>query len=81
MFGANIAFSLIPLISSILLLDAASISIRSIIDPLLIDWHISQNSLLWASLMQQFGVFGQFIAFAKTLAVVVLPTPLGPQKR
>jgi hypothetical protein len=62
-------------------LEAASISIRSIIVPWLIDSQVSQKVFLDVSCMQQLGDEGQFRALAITLAVVVFPTPLGPQNR
>ena len=77
-FGANKDFSLISLMSSILLFDAASISIRSIILPEFIDKQLSQNFLSPTGCKQQFGTFTQFTALANTLAIVVFPTPLGP---
>ena len=47
----------------------------------LIDLQLSQKFLFPFGCKQQLGVIVQFIAFAKTLAIVVLPTPLGPVKR
>ncbi len=70
-----------PLMSSMLLFDAASISIKSIIDPAFIDVQISQNFLVPTSCILQLEELVQFNAFANILAVVVLPTPLGPEKR
>jgi hypothetical protein len=64
-----------------LLFDAASISIKSIMLPSLIDLQLSQKFLSPLGCIQQLGVIVQFMAFAKTLAIVVLPTPLGPVKR
>ena len=64
-------------VSSIPLLDAASISIKSIDAPLFIELqesHSLQGSPL--SLM-----FEQFNAFARILAMLVFPTPLVPVKR
>ena len=81
MFGAYIALSLMSLMLSIVLFEAASISIKSIILPALIDVQTSQNSLFPGPCIVQLGDSGQFNALANTLAVVVLPTPLGPAKR
>ena len=77
-FGANKDFSLISLMSSMLLFDAASISIRSIMLPEFIDIQLSQNFLSPIGCKQQLGTFIQLTAFANTLAIVVFPTPLGP---
>ena len=69
-------FSFIFLISSIPLLLAASISIRSKVSDLLKEIHVahvSQGCVL-------IGVL-QLIDFARILAVLVLPVPLGPQNR
>ena len=76
--GANLALSIISLIFSTPVLDAASISIISRALPSLICLHISQ-------LPQGFDVRcsedKQFNDFAKILALDVLPVPLGPLKR
>ena len=73
--GENLICSLKFLISSIPRLDAPSISTTSIDLPLEISWEISDfgsNS--------DDGPLSAFIAMARILAVVVLPTPLGPVK-
>tara|TARA_B100001179_G_C18352401_1_gene301409 strand:- start:57 stop:215 length:159 start_codon:yes stop_codon:yes gene_type:complete len=49
--------------------------------PWLIDSQVSQKVFFDGSCMQQLGDEGQFRALAITLAVVVFPTPLGPQNR
>ena len=74
--GRKDVFSKVSLICSTRVLDAASISIISGFDPLTIDLHTSHSP----HGSSPFG-FKQLIAFAKTLAIVVLPTPLGPLKR
>lgn len=61
---------------STLLLDAASISIKSSNVPLFIPEHISHSLHGFPSIG-----FKQFIAFANILAVDVLPVPLVPEKR
>ena len=74
--GEKWIFSLISLMPSILRLLAASISIKSIAVPSLIDWQRSH----WLSGSPLFGDV-QFSAFARILAVLVLPVPLGPQNK
>ena len=71
--GANLMLLIISLISSTPLLDAASISI------------ISAFSLKCLQLSHSLHGpsdvgFKQFMALAKTLAVLVFPVPLGPEK-
>ena len=64
---------IISLISSTPLLDAASISIISA--------FALNCKQFWQLLHGPFSVgFRQFIAFANTLAVLVFPVPLGPEK-
>ena len=67
--------SLSPLISSIPLFDAPSISITSIFLPSIISLQTVQE--LQGSPLEDLE---QFNAFAIILAVVVFPTPLGPVK-
>ena len=65
------------MVSSIPRFDAASISIKSIADPSLIDVHDSQE--LHGSELSIRSL--QFRALAKILAIEVLPMPLVPVKR
>ena len=71
--GKKFTSSLICLISSTLLFEAASISTTSVSEPFNIPLHISHS--LHGS--PSFG-FKQFIALAKTFAADVFPVPLPP---
>ena len=75
LMGANLICSLSPRISSIPRLDAPSISITSIERPSAISIDISDRGSNFA-----LGPSSEFNAMANILAVVVLPTPLGPVK-
>ena len=74
--GGYLTSSIISLILSIPLFEAASSSVTSIASPLFIFLHIS-HSLHGSPSCK----FKQFNALAKTFAVDVLPVPLVPQKR
>lgn len=73
--GANLTLSLSSRMFSIPRLLAASISRTSLEIP----WVISEQEL--HSLQGSLSIgFRQFNRFARILAIVVLPTPLGPKK-
>ena len=74
--GKKFTSSLIDLISSTLLFDAASISTISVRDPASADLHISHS--LHGS---PFLGFKQFTALASIYADVVFPVPLPPLNR
>ena len=76
-FGGYLAFSRNSRILSTPVLDAPSISIISIEFPLMTPLQFSQT--LQGS--PSFDKLRQFTARARILAVVVLPTPRGPQNR
>ena len=75
--GRYPVLSLRSLISSIPRLEAASISIISIELPFTISLQLSHSS----QGIELGPLFKQFIPFAISLAIVVLPTPRGPLKR
>ena len=74
--GGYFVSSIISLILSIPLFDAASSSVTSIANPSLIFLHISHSLHGSPSCKLR-----QFKAFAITFAVDVFPVPLVPQKR
>ena len=76
--GAKFALSIISLIFSTPVFDAASISVMSKAIPILILLHISH--LLHGNLLGLL-YFWQFNDLAKIHALEVLPVPLGPQNR
>src|SRR5690606_27683314 len=73
---AYFTFSRISRISSTLVLDAASISMTSEIDPSCIPLQAAHS--LHGSLT---GACSQLIALAKIFAALVFPVPRGPEKR
>lgn len=74
--GAYFTLSRISRISSTPLLEAASISITSEMEPSVIPRQVAHS--LQGSAM---GAFSQLTAFAKILAAVVFPVPRGPENK
>ena len=75
-FGAYLTLSRISRISSTPLLEAASISITSGIEPSVIPRH-AEHSLQGSAT----GDLSQLTALAKIFAALVFPVPLGPENK